>query len=319
MDDLWSAGQGGGAQGEVLIREVKRILVFGNVQLTTPVIGACLDADISVVYLSQLGDYKGHLSSAEGLGMKAVLAQVERRQDEAFRLETARAIVTGKLMNSRQLLLRLNRKRKIDQVAMATAGLQSDLTAVASAQRIEAIRGYEGAAAARYFKAIGMLITNEGFAFAGRNRRPPLDPTNSLLSFGYTLLHNHVLSLIFAEGLIPYFGNLHGSERKQMFLAFDLIEEFRAPVVDALVMRLINRKSLRPTDFSWPNQQGGVYLQGSARRLFLKRFEDRMSQSVMHPDVEERVSYRRVLQLQIQRYKKSLMGGPLYAPYIKWG
>ena len=104
-----------------------------------------------------------------------------------------------------------------------------------------------------------------------------------------------------------------------MFLAFDLVEEFRAPIVDALVIRLINRKSLQPTDFTWPNAQGGVYLQGSARRLFLKRFEDRLSQPVSHPDVEGQVSYRRVLQLQVRRYKRAVMTGTIYEPFFKWG
>ena len=302
---------------EVLIREVERILVFGNVQLTTQVMTSCLDADISVVFLTQLEDYKGHLSSAEGFGMNASIAQFQRGEDEAFRLETARAIVIGKLMNSKELLRRLNWKQKQAAVAGAIEGLQRDIEAAEVAGDVNTLRGYEGAAAARYFKAFGRLITNPGFTFTGRNRRPPLDPVNSLLSFGYTLLHNHVLSLILAEGLNPYFGNLHRSERKQMFLAFDLVEEFRAPIVDALVMRLVNRKSLRPTDFSWPNEQGGVYLQGTARRLFLKRFEDRLSQPMSHPDVAGRVSYRRILQLQVQRYKRSVMGGPLYEPYFK--
>ena len=235
--------------------------------------------------------------------MNASIAQFQRGEDEAFRLETARAIVTGKLMNSKALLRRLNWKQKQEVVAGAIEGLQRDIGAAAVAGDVNTLRGYEGAAAVRYFRAFGLLITNPGFTFTGRNRRPPLDPVNSLLSFGYTLLHNHVLSLILAEGLNPYFGNLHGSERKQMFLAFDLVEEFRAPIVDALVMRLVNRKSLRPTDFSWPNEQGGVYLQGTARRLFLKRFEDRLSQPMSHPDVAGRVSYRRILQLQVQRYK----------------
>ncbi|MEO0887133.1 MAG: CRISPR-associated endonuclease Cas1 [Cyanobacteria bacterium J06648_10] len=304
---------------EVLIREVERILVFGNVQLTTQVMMSCLAAGITVVFLSQLGDYKGHLSSAEGEGMRASMAQFRRSEDEVFRRETARAVVSGKILNAKQLLLRLNRKGKLESVAEAIAGLQNDMDLVAIAEQVAALRGYEGAAAARYFKALGSLIRNPGFTFSGRNRRPPLDPVNSLLSFGYTLLHNHVLSLILAEGLNPYFGNLHGSERKQVFLAFDLIEEFRAPIVDALVIRLINRKSVSPTDFTWPNEQGGVYLQGTARRLFLKRFEARMSQPVAHPDVEGMVSYRRVLQLQVKRYKRSLMEGPLYEPYIKWG
>ncbi|MEL6354787.1 MAG: CRISPR-associated endonuclease Cas1 [Cyanobacteria bacterium J06627_28] len=302
---------------EVLIREVERILVFGNVQLTTQVLTSCLDAGITVVFLSQLGDYKGHLVSEAAAGMNASLAQYERRGDGSFRLETARGIVMGKVMNSRELLRRLNWKAKLETVAVEIQGLQRDYERAKLAGDVSALRGHEGAAAARYFKALGALITNPGFTFTQRNRRPPLDPMNSLLSFGYTLLHNHILSLIFAEGLNPYFGNLHGSERKQMFLAFDLIEEFRAPIVDALVIRLINRKSFSPTDFTWPNEQGGVYLQGTARRLFLKRFEERMSLQIAHPDIAEKVSYRRVLQLQVQRYKKAVMEGAAYEPFFK--
>ena len=304
---------------EVPIREVEQILIFGNCQLTTQVISVCLDQRITVVYLSQLGDYKGHLWSAEAESIQTVLAQVERHRDDHFRLETARAIVMGKLQNSKQLLLRLNRKRKLDRIASLIDGLNSDLEATADAQEINALRGHEGAAAARYFKALGQLITNPGFVFNGRNRRPPTDPTNSLLSFGYTLLHNHMLSLILAEGLNPYLGNLHGSERKQTFLAFDLVEEFRAAIVDSLVVRLINRKSISPTDFTWPNKQGGIYLQGAGRRLFLQRFEDRLSQPVSHPDIESQVSHRRVLQLQVQRYKQAILRGSQYEPYFKRG
>jgi CRISPR-associated protein Cas1 len=304
---------------EVPIREVERILIFGNVQLTTPVISSCLDARISVVFLTQMGDYKGHLWSAEAEGINAMMAQFGRCQDDGFRLETARAIVIGKLNNSKQLLLRLNRRQGLEAVAAAIDGLQNDIEAVAAAGGLDALRGHEGAAAARYFQALGQLITNPGFTFTGRNRRPPTDPVNSLLSFGYTLLHNHVLSLILAEGLNPYLGNLHDSERKETFLAFDLVEEFRSPIVDALVMRLINRKSFSPTDFTWPNEEGGVYLNGTARRVFLQRFEDRLSQPVSHPDIAATVSYRRVLQLQVQRYKNSLLDGPLYEPYFKAG
>ena len=119
------------------------------------------------------------------------------------------AIVRGKLMNSRQLLLRLNRKRQVPDVAKAIAGINTDILAVDSVKNIDSLRGYEGIAAARYFPALGKLISNSAFSFSLRNRQPPTDPVNSLLSFGYTLLFNNVLSLIIAEGLSPYFGNFH--------------------------------------------------------------------------------------------------------------
>lgn len=142
-------------------------------------------------------------------------------------------------------------------------------------------------------------------------------PVNSLLSFGYTLLFNNVLSFILAEGLNLYIGNLHCSEKKEPRLTFDLMEEFGSPIVDTLMIKLVNQKILRPTDFTWPNQEGGIYLTDSGRRVFLKHFEDRISLKISHPDVKDKVSYRRVIQLQVQRYKKALVQGTPNESFIR--
>lgn len=229
-----------------------------------------------------------------------------------------RRLIKGKLWNSKQLLLRLRRQRDLPEVTQAIAGLDLDWQAVdsaAEAVNLDVLRGYEGVAATRYFAAFGKLITNSGFSLTGRHRRPPTDPVNSLLSFGYTLLFNNVLSMILAEGLNPYLGNLHRSDRNEPHLAFDLMEEFRSPIVDSLVMKLINQKVLRPTDFTFPNQEGGVYLEANARRVFLKHFEERISSMVSHPDVGNQVSFRRVIQLQIQRYKRMVISNVAYEPF----
>jgi CRISP-associated protein Cas1 len=180
---------------------------------------------------------------------------------------------------------------------------------------LDQIRGYEGAGAARYFAALNLLIANPGFTLTQRRFHPPTDPMNSLLSFGYTLLFNNVLSLLLAEGLNPYLGNLHGAERPKAYLAFDLMEEFRSPVVDTLVIKLVNQKILSPTDFTYPNEAGGIYLNDTARRLFLKHFEQRICEMTPHPDVQERVSYRRAIQLQIRRYEKAVLGNVPYEPF----
>ncbi|NJR61337.1 MAG: CRISPR-associated endonuclease Cas1 [Cyanobacteria bacterium CRU_2_1] len=303
---------------EIPIAEVERILVFGRVQLSTATMTVCLEHQIPVIFLSQLGDYKGHLWSAALGDLEAEAAQFRQREQNAFRLEVARAIVLGKLANSKQLLVRLNRKQDLPEVLTAINGLLQDMEAVADTNRCttrEQLMGYEGVAAARYFAALGKLIRNPGFSFTERTRRPPKDPMNSLLSFGYTLLFNNVLSLILAEGLNPYLGNLHGSDRKEAFLAFDLVEEFRSPIVDTLVMQLVNQKTLKPTDFTWFTAEGGVYLVEPARRVFLKQFEQRMTQTLVHPDAAEPISYRRVIQLQVRRYKRTLLEGGVYQPF----
>ena len=304
-------------QHDIPVREISNMLLYGNIHLTTPVISTCLYNQIPVVFLSQSGKYKGHLWSADGGELTAEFAQFERRCDEQFRAETARAIVRGKLQNSKQLLLRFNRKRRSEQVAEAILGINADLRAVELAAEVDQLRGYEGSSAARYFPAIGQLIQVEGFELAKRNRRPPTDPINALLSFGYTLLYNHVLSFIFVEGLNPYLGNLHRSDRKETHLAFDLMEVFRSPVVDSLVLRLVNQRVIRADDFEPPAEKGGVYLSDRARRLFLQHFEARISELTAYPGQADPVEYRRAIQLQVRGYKKSLTGELPYQPFLR--
>jgi CRISP-associated protein Cas1 len=145
-----------------------------------------------------------------------------------------------------------------------------------------------------------------GFEFTQRTYHPPKDPFNALLSFGYSLLCSNVLSFLLAEGINPRLGNLHGAERPQAYLSFDLMEEFRSVIVDTLVIQAINQNVIRPTDFNWPQEGGGIYLNESAKRIFLKAFETRMSQLTTHPDLKTQVSYRRVIHLQIRRYAQSI-------------
>ena len=236
---------------EIPIQEVGRILVLGRVQISTSAIEACLERQIPVVFMSQTGDYKGHLWSSEFCDLPTEAAQFGRRHDRVFQLELARQIVWGKGMNSRITVQRLNRKRKVEGMGAKLKRMEQHLAAVERATDLNELRGYEGAIAKLYFGALGQMITNPGFSLTGRSRRPPKDPVNSLLSFGYTLLAHNVLSLILAEGLNPYLGNLHRSERKEMHLVFDLVEEFRAPVVDSLVLWLVNKRAVRPTDFTF--------------------------------------------------------------------
>lgn len=302
---------------EIPIREVERILVFGNIQVSTQAINACLQEKILVLFLSLSGQYNGHLWNWESSHLGNELVQIEKRQNVAFQVQVCQAIVRGKLLNSKQLLLRLNRKRKVAEVAKSIMGITSDINALTSVNNIDSLRGYEGIGAARYFPALGKLIANPAFSFSLRVRQPPTDPVNSLLSFGYTLLFNNVLSLIVAEGLSPYFANFHYGEDKKPYLAFDLMEEFRSPIVDSFVLKLINQSVFKPTDFERVASTGGVYLRNPGRRVFLEHFERRMNEDVSHPDLQSQVSYREVIQLQIRRYKRSLVHGVAYEPFLR--
>jgi CRISPR-associated protein Cas1 len=300
---------------EVLINEVRQILIFGNIQLTTPVITTCLEEGITVLYLSQTGQYKGHLWSENHSDLTVEMAQFERVKDEKFKLMTAQAVVRGKLWNSRQLLWRLNRSRSLAEVEVILKRLADLHEQVLKAEMLDEVRGYEGSGAAFYFTAFGMLINHKDFQFTKRTYHPPLDPVNAMLSFGYTLLFNNVFSLVLAEGLNPHLGNLHGAERAKAYLAFDLMEEFRSPIVDTVVMQLINQKVMKPSDFTWPKENGGVYLCDAARRVFIRQFEDRIADKITHPDLKEKVSYRRAIHLQVRRYVHSVLGTQPYEPY----
>jgi len=302
---------------EVLIREVERILVFGNIQLTTPVINTCLQENILILFLNQSGQYNGHLSGLSSSHLEREIVQLNRENESGFKLSISKGIVYGKLINSKRLLQRLNRKRKVAEVEKAILGIDSDIQNIESIDNLDSLRGYEGIAAARYFPAFGQLITNPAFSFSQRNRRPPTDPVNALLSFGYTLLFNNVLSLIIAEGLSPYLGNFHYGERDKPYLAFDLMEEFRSIIVDGMVLRLVNNSLLKPDDFEASVQNGGIYLAISGRRVFLKEFESRMNKEVSHPDIKQPVSYRQVIQLQIRRYKRFLLESVPYQPFLR--
>jgi CRISP-associated protein Cas1 len=277
---------------EIPIREIDRILVFGNIQLTTQVMGTCLEEQIPVLFLSPSGQYRGHLWSLHPLHLDCEIVQLTKHRDERFQLETSRAMIRGKLLNSKQLLLRLNRKRKVAEVTRAVEGITADLESLERVTNLDTLRGYEGIGAARYFPAFGQLVTNPGFCFSKRVRHPPTDPVNALLSFGYTILLNNVLSSIIAEGLSPYFGNLHYGEDRKTYLAFDLMEEFRSPIVDSLVLAVINKKLLKPNDFEASRSPVGIYLTASARRTFLDRIEKQMNEEVAHPDLQSPVSYR---------------------------
>lgn len=304
---------------DVPIREVEQVLLFGSIHLTTAAIATCLYHQIPVVFLSQSGSYKGHLWSAEGEHLRVETAQFRRFDDAAFQMNTAIALVEGKLWNSRQLLLKLNRQRKSESICEAIDGIERDLRAIAQLpsdnDRLEQLRGYEGAAAARYFPALGHLILHPDFSLTQRTRRPPTDPINSLLSFGYTLLFNNVLSLLRVEGFNPYLGNLHRSDRAEPHLASDLVEEWRSPIVDTLMLKLVNQRIFNADDFLAPNKQGGVYLTDVARRRFLAEFETRITTKVRHADAQKPVTYRHAIVLQIRRYKRWLLDDVPYQSF----
>lgn len=301
---------------KVPIARVTSIVLFGCCNLSHGAVSLALRQRIPIMYLSQKGRYFGRLE-AEGMAKVEYLArQVECCKNSEFTKKQASAIVQAKLHNSRIMLMRLNRRVKSDKATQAIAQLELFMDKLPFAEDVNMLRGYEGIAATTYFQALGSLVTGE-FAFEKRTKRPPTDPINSMLSLGYTLLSQNVHSLIQAVGLHTHFGNLHVPRDNHPALVSDLVEEFRALVVDSLVVYLANRNLFTIDDFTYPDERNGVYFQPHALKKFLKHWEERLQTEVTHPHTDQKLPYRRCIELQVREYIACLMGEvEVYRPMI---
>ena len=286
---------------------VSHIVLFGCCTLSHGAVSLALRRRIPVLYLASNGRYFGRLATEGHAQVEYLTQQVQKSLEPNFALGQAKSIILGKLHNSRVVLKRMNRRRKTDIATKAITALNELMPKVSGADTIETMLGYEGQGAALYFKAYGTLLKGN-FAFEKRTRRPPTDPANSLLSLGYTLLSQNLHSMVEAAGLHTHFGNLHLPQKNRPSLVCDLVEEFRAPVIDSFVAYLINANIFTEEDFTPPDGRGGVYLFPDALKKFLKHWETTLQKSVTHPHTGYKVSYRRCFELQVWEYVACLMG-----------
>lgn len=292
---------------QVPVNCVSHIVLFGCCNISHGAVRLALCRRIPILYLSQRGRYFGRLETEGQAKVDYLAQQVECAANPEFTRSQAETIVRAKLHNSRVLLLRLNRRHQSDHARQAIASIAQLLDHLPLAESMDALRGYEGQAAALYFRGLGSLFSGH-FAFERRSKRPPTDPINSLLSLGYTLLSQNVHSFIEAIGLHTHFGNLHVPRDNHPALVSDLMEEFRAQVVDSLIAYLINKKIFTPEDFTPADERGGVYLFPDALKKFLKHWEEKLQSQVTHPYTGYKVSLRRCLELQVREYVACLMG-----------
>jgi CRISPR-associated endonuclease Cas1/group II intron reverse transcriptase/maturase len=301
---------------QVPANRVTHIVLFGCCNLSHGAVSLALRRRIPVMYLSQKGRYFGRLGASGEAKVEYLTRQAALAEDPAFAREQSEAIVRAKLHNSRVVLLRLSRGRRDDRTKAALKLLATLIDDLPLAQDLETLRGYEGKAATTYFQSLGGLVA-ASFGFEGRTKRPPKDPANSLMSLGYTLLSHNVHAFVEAIGLHPHFGTLHANYDSRPALVCDLMEEFRATVVDALVVYLLNSKIFTIEDFTPPDERGGVYLHQDALRTFVKHWEERLQLRVTHTVTGLEVTYRRCIELQVREYVACLLGDvPVYRPMV---
>jgi CRISPR-associated protein Cas1 len=271
--------------GETLLQvplgHVSQVVVFGNVGLTTPAIGALLGKNIEVAFLSEDGQYRGRLSSGLTPHVPVRRAQYRALENSEFVLALARHFVAAKLQHQRVLLQRHNRDRNDPDIHAAIDQLQRQLHDLPRKTALSSLRGLEGSATAAYFSAFRRLFGAE-WRFEKRTRRPPADPVNVLLSLGYTLLTHVAVGAVQAAGLDPYAGFLHDVVYNRPALGLDLVEEFR-PVVDGLALWACNSGQLTPEDFTPGPAERPVILSEAGKKRYLLAFEERLERRFTHP------------------------------------
>jgi len=288
----------------VPLGRLSEVVLVGGVGATTPALLMLLDAGVPLSFITRSGKLRGRLAPPSPKNLPLRHAQYDRARDPAFCLATARAIVDGKLRNSRALAYRIRRSHP--QIAARwLERIERAVEAVAQAGDMDTLRGIEGSAAKAYFAVFRGALQPE-MTFEKRTRRPPRDPANSLLSLGYTLLTQNLMTACEIVGLDPYDGFFHADKYGRPALALDLVEEFRGPVVDSVVRLVINRRMIRPQDFE--KRDGGVYLSDRALRKFLRAYTHRLNTEILHPYYDRRLTYQRIFEVQARLLAKTIQG-----------
>ncbi|MFZ7127380.1 MAG: CRISPR-associated endonuclease Cas4g/Cas1g [Desulfobacterales bacterium] len=300
---------------EARYMDTSQVVLFGHAGISTPALHECFRRDIPVTYMSYGGWFMGH---TVGTGHKNVLTRTMQYQasfNEKTCLRLARKLVAAKIHNCRTLLRRNWKSMDTEDEKAPAPLLVSMKNDVAQASRTETmpvLLGVEGNAARRYFESfIGMIAADKrdvasGFDFNGRNRRPPKDPINALLSFAYALLTREWTMVLSAVGLDPYRGFYHQMRFGRPSLALDMMEPFRPLVADSTVITAVNNGEVQPGDFI--TTATGCNLKPGGRKGLIATFERRMSQEVTHPIFKYRISYRRLFEVQARLLVRYLAG-----------
>lgn len=289
--------------------DVSQLVLMGNVYVTTPTLHELMRREIPISWHSFGGWFLGHTIGNGHKNVELRTAQYQGSFDEQVCLRIARALTRAKIQNCRTLMRR--NWRGSESVDDLMADLKRDIDQSEHARNLEPLLGIEGQAAARYFRHFRYLLKRDEeadfqFDFTTRNRRPPTDPVNALLSYAYSLLTRTWTVTLAAVGFDVYRGFYHQPRYGRPALALDMMEPFRPLLADSTVLTAINNGEVRPTDFI--SAAGSVNLAPDGRKRFIAAYERRLSQEITHPLFGYRISYRRVLEVQARLLGRFLLG-----------
>ena len=304
----------GNVQEEIPILNLKRVLIFGNNQLSTELMRYLSSKGIEVAFLSSHGKFKFRLVPETSKNIYIRMAQHDCYHDQDFRINWSRSIIKGKLKNQKALLIRYRRNQPKVDLDGSIKMLKDCIQNVKGKDTIEGIMGLEGIGSRAYFQAYGKLLIGD-FKFLKREYYPAPDPVNALLSFGYMLVFNELNSLLEACGFDVFIGFLHSIRYGRASLAADMIEELRSPVIDRLVIYLINKGVVKPTQFILKEKKG-ARMTDEARKTFLTNYEKFMTTYFMDVKTKKRTNFRQIIQEKIMELDRAILNKIVYEPYV---
>jgi CRISP-associated protein Cas1 len=290
--------------------EVSQLVLMGNIYVTTPCLHELMEREIPITWHSFGGWFIGHTTGTGHKNVEIRTAQYRASFDAAACLRIAKGLVVAKIQNSRTLLRRNWKNGEAPETLLEEFKRDVDQTRRVSG--LSQLLGVEGNSASRYFGAFKHMLGSDSehepfaFDFTRRNRRPPTDAVNALLSYAYSLLVRSWTVTLSSVGFDPYRGFYHQPRYGRPALALDMMEPFRPLIADSTVIQAINNGEVKPTDFV--SAAGSVALDKDGRRRFIATFERRLSHEVTHPVFGYRVSYRRLLELQARLLARHLLG-----------
>ena len=307
---------------QVPLHHLGGLVCFGNVLISPAVLHRCADDGRSVVFMDRNGRFKGRLEGPVSGNVLLRKAQHQAIADPEQTLAIARNMVAGKIQNTRQIVLRAARETKDADDATAlketARKLASSVEQLPDVADLDQLRGFEGEAARQHFSSFSCMVREdrETFALKGRNRRPPRDPTNAILSFLYALLLNDCVAAAEGVGLDPQMGFLHALRPGRPALGLDLMEELRSVIAERLALSLINRRQITAKHFI-ERPGGAVHLEDEGRREVIVAYQKRKQEELQHPVLEQKMPIGLIPHTQARLLARVLRGDmESYLPFL---
>ena len=304
------------------IHNLESIVCFGNITCSPYLLGHCAENNVSISFLTEYGRFLGRVCGPVNGNVLLRREQYRWADDNDKTLEVSKFILTGKIINSKNVLLRFLRDNKnhpeYNSVSNVVKSIQENYDTLDRINTLDGLRGLEGLIANNYFSVFNHLILQNkvDFTFGCRNRRPPLDRINALLSFIYVMVMNDIRSGIETVGLDPAVGYLHRDRPGRYGLALDLMEEFRSFFADRLVLSLVNLKKINADHFRITDSEA-VLLNDDGKKIVLSAYQEKKDEEIYHPFIEEKCKYGRLFHIQsmiLARWIRGDIQG--YPPFI---